>query len=221
MHVTHRPRSHERPNRPRLLQAGCRKARRTFVVVSRRTVASATAPLFTQLVALNVAAVADVLGGARSCANRASSLRAPAGSDDARKAPAVKTYRWLAQVTPPSDGLPAPSSTWTAQRSLSSACSSQASCKPAPTRRPLRALGQRLDSMSSLPTGTRHRRQERVQPWHATQQFCTNREWCPESLVDPATLRRSGRTETLTGQAAHTSRTQAARRDRSMATKEA
>ena len=30
------------------------------------------------------------------------------------------------------------------------------------------------------------------------------REWCPGSLVSPATLRRSGRTETLTGQASHT-----------------
>jgi hypothetical protein len=33
----------------------------------------------------------------------------------------------------------------------------------------------------------------------------TKREWCPGSLVPPATLRRSGRTETLTGQASHTS----------------
>ncbi len=31
------------------------------------------------------------------------------------------------------------------------------------------------------------------------------REWCPESLETPDTLRRSGRTETLTGQASHTS----------------
>ena len=36
-------------------------------------------------------------------------------------------------------------------------------------------------------------------------QFCTNREWCPESLVVLDTLRRAGRTETLTGQASHTS----------------
>jgi len=34
----------------------------------------------------------------------------------------------------------------------------------------------------------------------------TNREWCPESLVVPDSPRRSGRTETLTGQVAHTSR---------------
>ena len=32
----------------------------------------------------------------------------------------------------------------------------------------------------------------------------TKREWCPGSLESPATLRRSGRTETLTGQASHT-----------------
>ena len=31
------------------------------------------------------------------------------------------------------------------------------------------------------------------------------REWCPGSLETPDTLRRSGRTETLTGQASHTS----------------
>jgi hypothetical protein len=36
--------------------------------------------------------------------------------------------------------------------------------------------------------------------------FCTNREWCPECLVVSDTLGRAGRTETLTGQAAHTSR---------------
>jgi len=30
---------------------------------------------------------------------------------------------------------------------------------------PLRALGQWLISMDRLPTGKRHRRQERVQPW--------------------------------------------------------
>ena len=37
----------------------------------------------------------------------ASSLRAPAGSDDARNAPADKDLRWLAQVMAPSDGLTA------------------------------------------------------------------------------------------------------------------
>ena len=31
------------------------------------------------------------------------------------------------------------------------------------------------------------------------------REWCPGSLVVLDTLRRAGRTETLTGQASHTS----------------
>ena len=35
--------------------------------------------------------------------------------------------------------------------------------------------------------------------------FCTNREWCPECLVVSDTLGRAGRTETLTGQATHTS----------------
>ncbi len=44
--------------------------------------------------------------------------------------------------------------------------------------------------------------------------LCTNREWCPESLVDPDTQKCSGRTETLTGQAAHTSRKAATKRTR-------
>jgi len=33
----------------------------------------------------------------------------------------------------------------------------------------------------------------------------TKRGWCPVSFMVPDTLRRAGRTETLTGQAAHTS----------------
>ena len=41
--------------------------------------------------------------------------------------------------------------------------------------------------------------------------FCTNREWCPECLVASDTLGRAGRTETLTGQAAHTSRAKGSR----------
>ena len=40
----------------------------------------------------------------------------------------------------------------------------------------------------------------------------TKREWCPGSLESPATLRRSGRTETLTEQASHTNSSAKGRR---------
>ena len=49
------------------------------------------------------------------CANRVVTTAARAGSDDALNAPADKAFRSLAQVTTPSDGLPDPSSCWTAQ----------------------------------------------------------------------------------------------------------
>ena len=39
---------------------------------------------------------------------------------------------------------------------------------------------------------------------------CTNREWCPGSLVDLVPPTQARRTETLTGQAAHTSSSKAA-----------
>jgi hypothetical protein len=117
----------------------------------------------------------------------------------------TRTYRWLAQVTPLSDGLPDPSSSWTAQRSLSSACSPQVRFKPAPTRRSPRALGQRLTSVNRLPTGSaidakngcsRGKQQETL---HAS--GVVSRVPCRSRHAQ-----RSGRTETLTGKAAHTSR---------------
>ena len=74
-----------------------------------------------------------------------------------------------------------------------------------------RALGQWVNSMDRLPTGSavdanaacrggKHKRNG------------TKRAWCPESLVAFETLRRSIRTKTLTGQAVHTSSNEKAER---------
>ena len=78
------------------------------------------------------------------CANRVVTTTAPAGSDDAHDAPAIKGFRWLAQVTTPRDGLPDPSSSWTAQRGPSSCPLPAGSVQRRAEMAPLRALGQWL-----------------------------------------------------------------------------
>ncbi len=103
----------------------------------------------------------------------ASSLRAsPVVTMRAMPQP-TKTFRWLANVTTPRDGLPDPSSLSIVQRDPSSrplpAGSVQCRAPKRQQRAPLRALGQRLTSMLWLPTGRHHRRQERVQPWQAAE----------------------------------------------------
>ena len=57
-----------------------------------------------------------------------------------------------------------------------------------------------------VPTGTPIDAQPKRRAALAEQTPCTKREWCPASFVASDTLRRSGRTETLTGQAIHTSK---------------
>ncbi len=74
----------------------------------------------------------------------ASSLRAPAGSDDARNAPADKDLRSLAQMTTPRDGLPAP----LLQGPCNAVCSPTCPGKPRQPRAP--AAHQRaLDNSST------------------------------------------------------------------------
>jgi hypothetical protein len=102
----------------------------------------------------------------------ASSLRAsPVVTMRAMPQP-TRTFRWLAHVTTPRDGLSDPSPLSIVQRDPSSrplpAGSVQCRAPKRQQRAPLRALGQRLTSMLWLPTGRHHRRQERVQPWQAT-----------------------------------------------------
>ena len=90
-----------------------------------------------------------------------------------RNAPAIKELLVAGVVMTPCDGLPDPSSLSIVQRDPSSrplpAGLAQCRAPKRQQRAPLRALGQRLISMDRLPTGKRHRRQERVQPWQATE----------------------------------------------------
>jgi len=116
----------------------------------------------------------------------------------------TKTFRWLAQVTTPSDGLPDPLSSSIVQCDPSSRPLPAGSVKSRAEEAPLRALGQRLTSMNRLPTGSAIDAKNGCSRGKQQRKVCINREWCPESLVDLDTPKRSGRTETLTGQAGHT-----------------
>ena len=125
----------------------------------------------------------------------ASSLRAPAGSDDARNAPADKDLRWLAQVMAPSDGLTARQN----RRPCNAICparSPRATSAEAPSGAP-RALGQGLNPMNRLAAAIAIGANAACRGGEK-EDLGTKREWCPVSLVVPATLRRLGRTETLT-----------------------
>ena len=88
------------------------------------------------------------------CANRVVTTAARAGSDDAHHAPADNDFRSLAQVTTPSDGLPDPSSCWTAQYGPSTCPLPAGSVRSRAAEAYLRALGQGLISMDRLPTGS-------------------------------------------------------------------
>jgi hypothetical protein len=116
----------------------------------------------------------------------------------------TRTDRWLAQVTTPSDGLPDPSSCWTAQYGPSLPAPSGLSPKPRRQRR----TSEPWVKGSSRWIGFPQEAPSTPMPRAAVASSKANgmkREWCPESLVVPDTLRRTGRTETLTGQASHTS----------------
>jgi len=149
-------------NRPDLQKAGGREAGDICQLPcpTRAPSAGFTAPRFSALLQQWSAPVA-------------SSLRAsPVVTMRAMPQP-TRTFRWLAHVTTPRDGLPDPSSLSIVQRDPSSrplpAGSVQSRAPKRQQRAPLRALGQRLISMLWLPTGRHHRRQERVQPWQATE----------------------------------------------------
>jgi hypothetical protein len=86
-----------RPSRPHLQRAGSLRAGDPICKCQRRRAIGNVKPT----------APTD-LAGQPLRQQIASSLRAPAGSDDARNAPADKDLRSLAQMTTPRDGLPAP-----------------------------------------------------------------------------------------------------------------
>ena len=119
---------------------------------------------------------------------------APASSDDARIAPADNHLRWLAQVMAPSDGLTARQN----RRPCNAICparSPRATSAEAPSGAP-RALGQGLNPMNRLAAAIAIGANAACRGGEK-EDLGTKREWCPVSLVVPATLRRSGRTETL------------------------
>jgi hypothetical protein len=116
----------------------------------------------------------------------------------------TRTFRWLAQVTTPRDGLPDPSSSSIVQRDRSLRPLPAGSVQCRAEEAPLRALGQWLISMNRLPTGSaidaksgcsRGKLQKTLHKSGVVSRVpCRSRH-----------AKRSGRTETLTGQAAHTS----------------
>ena len=91
------------------------------------------------------------------------SSSAPIASSLPRRQPVVttrtmpqptRTDRWLAQVPTPSDGLPDPSLCWTAQYGPSTCPLPAGSVQRRAAEAHLRTLGQGLNSMASLPTGS-------------------------------------------------------------------
>ena len=150
----------------------------------------------------------------------AATLSAPSGSTPApiasslrRRQPVVtmrsmpqptRTDRWLAQVMAPSDGLPDPSSCWIAQ------CGPPIYPLPAglvqsrAAQAHLRTLVKGSTRWPGFPQEAPSTPIPRVAV-ASSKANGTKREWCPGSLESPATLGRAGRTETLTGQASHTS----------------
>jgi len=77
--------------------------------------ASSRRPIAMAPASANPAATLSAQRGSTPAPMRVVTTAARAGSDDALNAPADKAFRSLAQVTTPSDGLPDPSSCWTAQ----------------------------------------------------------------------------------------------------------
>ncbi len=166
MRVTHRP------NRPDLLRAGGCKAGD-----NRQKRSGTQAPI--------VWIAAPVPPRSRSSsAPVASSLRAPASSDDARIAPIINALGRLAQVSAPSDGLSGSSSIWIAQGGLVPPAPCGISTSP---RRngvpPSLGLMAHLDGRASK--GKDHRRQERVQPWQAMENSAQIGRGVPSSLQFP------------------------------------
>lgn len=141
-----------------------------------------------------------------SCCNRASALlpAEPCANRvvTTRRQPVVTTrnmplFPWadhLPQcVTAPSDELPA-SMLQTVQRDLQGPLFAGPVQRSATRRTP--SPGSRAQPDEPTCSSNRHRCQCRV-PRRPMDNFGTKRAWCPGSLAVPATLWRSGRTETL------------------------
>ncbi len=125
----------------------------------------------------------------------ASSLRASAGSDDARMPQPTRGWRALAQGRPHVTGSPrvktADRATRSATRPLSAGYVSQSATWCTQSHGSMAHLDGQASNRKAPSTPSR-------MPRRRTDDFGTNREWCPGSLVVSSALRRSGRTETLT-----------------------
>jgi hypothetical protein len=210
MPVKHRPCSQERPNRSDLLQAGGRKAGRFSSgdpgdCGSRRQGGAPPArrrrrwPALRQYpLTATVAVLPAPGGGRRSPRSIASSLRGREPVVTTRVMPQpARTCRGLAQVTTPRDGLPARRQSGPRKAVLPLARALRALCSRSSQRR-ARSLGQWLDSMERLPAGSAVDAKAACRGGRQ-QTTGTKRGWCPVSFMVPVTLRRAGRTETLTG----------------------
>jgi hypothetical protein len=121
-----------------------------------------------------------------------------ADSDDAHRASNGAGFQPILPVPQPSDGLPGASHRATVQCG-SSTC-------PFLNGRPLipRAIPRTPEPwvMAQLDGSTSNRNAPSMPRTGAAvasnRRLCTNREWCPESLVDLVLLMQAGRTETLT-----------------------
>ena len=103
----------------------------------------------------------------------------------------------LPLVTAQSDALKSASNPQTVQRDLPQARTPRTTTAEAPSGAP-GALGQGLNPMNRLAAASAIGANAACRGGQK-EDLGAKREWCPESLVVPATLnRRSGRTETLT-----------------------
>ena len=128
------------------------------------------------------------------CGHISSRNPAPIASSLPRRQPVVtmrsmpqptRSYRRLAQVIPPSDGLPDPSSP-RAIRSCPRARSQWAHFKSTPQRALLRAWVNGSSRCIDFPQEAPSMPMPRAAV-ASSRANGTNREWCPESLVDPDT----------------------------------
>ena len=139
---------------------------------------------------------ASALPRATPCANRVvTTRREPVVTT--RKLPQLPwADHWLPLVTAQSDELKSASNPQTVQRDLPQARTPRATSAEAPSGAP-GALGQGLNPMNRLAAASAIGANAACRGGQK-EDLGTKREWCPGSLVVPATLRRSGRTETLT-----------------------
>jgi|GEM_PF-3096673 len=139
--------------------------------------------------------LASALPQAKPCANRVVTTRCQPVVTTRSLPQRTRAYAGLPQVTAPSDVLTARQN----RRPCNAICT-----RPLPAGHVSRSAAWRTPSLGKMaqPDGPTCNSEAPSAPSRVPRRqkddFGTKREWCPGSLVVPATLRRSGRTETLT-----------------------